>query len=247
MTLYERLDANKAAIDTIRPFEGEMLRQIREYYRVGLTWTSNALEGNSLTEAETKVLLEDGLTVGGKPLRDTFEAIGHAHAYDFMFTLLRNRSIAEDDILTMHTLFYKNIDEEYAGRYRDKPVFITGSKYAVCKAERIAGEMGKLFVWAAGERDKMHPVEFAAQLHKRFVFIHPFIDGNGRLSRLLMNTALIQDGYMMAVIPPVLRQEYISLLELAHKDDRPFMDFIAERVLETGKEVMRLLHIPSIF
>jgi Fic family protein len=92
----------------------------------------------------------------------------------------------------------------------------------------------------------MHPVEFAAQLHKRFVFIHPFIDGNGRLSRLLMNTALIQDGYMMAIIPPVLRQEYMSLLELAHEDDRPFMGFITERVLESEKEVMRLLQIPPM-
>lgn len=90
----------------------------------------------------------------------------------------------------------------------------------------------------------MSLVEFAAQLHKRFVFIHPFIDGNGRLSRLLMNTALIQDGYMLAVIPPVLRQDYISLLERAHRDDKPFIEFIAERVLESEKDMMRLLHIP---
>jgi Fic family protein len=161
-----------------------------------------------------------------------------------MFTLLRNRGIDESDALTMRRMFYKGIDEGNAGRYRDAAVYITGSKHPVCKAEKIAGEMGRLFDWANGERDKMHPVEFAAQLHKRFVFIHPFIDGNGRLSRLLMNTALIQDGYMMAVVPPILRQEYISLLELAHTDDRPFMDFIAERVLETEKDVMRLLHIP---
>jgi Fic family protein len=81
MTIYERIDANKAVIDALRPFEGDMLRQLREYYRIGLTWTSNALEGNSLTEVETKVLLEDGLMVGGKPLRDIFEALGHSHAY----------------------------------------------------------------------------------------------------------------------------------------------------------------------
>ena len=246
MTIYERVDANKAAIDLARPFEGEMLRQIKAYYRIGLTWTSNALEGNSLTEAETKVLLEDGLTAGGKPLRDTFEALGHAKAYDFMFTLLRNRAITESDILTMHTMFYKDIDTEFAGRYRDKKVFITGSKYPVCEVDQIAVEMEKLFAWVNAERDKWHPVEFAAQFHKRFVFIHPFIDGNGRLSRLLMNTALIQDGYMMAVIPPVLRQEYIGLLEQAHKDDRPFMDFIAEQVLETEKDMMRLLNIPPL-
>ena len=244
MTIYEQVDAMKATIDATRPFEGELLRQLKAYYRVGLTWSSNALEGNSLTEVETKVLLEDGLTVGGKPLRDTFEAIGHAEAYDFMFTLLKNRRITESDALTMHRLFYKGIDEDFAGRYRDRAVFITGSEFPVCETERIAEEMEKLFAWADSERDTMHPVEFAAQLHKRFVFIHPFIDGNGRLSRLLMNTALIQDGYMLAVIPPSLRQEYIGLLERAHRDDLHFMEFIAERVLESEKNIMRKLHLP---
>lgn len=153
------------------------------------------------------------------------------------------RQITEADTLTMHQMFYKDIDNAAAGRYRNEQVIITGSKYPACKPDQIAGEMEKLFAWAASERDKFHPVEFAAQLHKRFVFIHPFLDVNGRLSRLLMNTALIQDGYMLAVIPPVLRQEYISLLEHAHRDDRPFMDFIAKRVLESEKEIMQLLHI----
>lgn len=109
MDIYRLLDLYKAAIDERRPFEGEMLAQLKEYYRIGLTWSSNALEGNTLTESETKVLLEDGLTVGGKPLRYTFEAIGHAKAYDFMFTLLKNRTITERDVLTMHQMFYENM------------------------------------------------------------------------------------------------------------------------------------------
>ena len=244
MNVYGRIDHYKAEIDKQRPFEGELLNEIKGYYRIGLTWSSNAIEGNTLTESETKVLLEDGLTVGGKPLRDTFEAIGHAQAYDFMFTLLRGRQLTEADAKTMHRMFYKDIDAEAAGHYRNRQVIITGSNYPVSKAERIHEEMCNLFKWADEERGQYHPVEFAAQLHKRFVFIHPFIDGNGRISRLLMNTALIQDGYMLTVIPPVLRQDYISLLEEAHRDDRPFMDFIAERVLESEKEIMRLLHIP---
>lgn len=244
MTIFDKIDGYKASIDQQRPFEGALLGEIKGYYRIGLTWSSNAIEGNTLTESETKVLLEDGLTIGGKPLKDTFEALGHAQAYDFMFTLLGTRQITENDALTMHKMFYTGIDSKEAGRYRDRPVFITGSKYAVCKADRIQHEMEQLFQWAARERDKYHPIEFAAQLHKRFVFIHPFIDGNGRISRLLMNAALIQDGYMLAIIPPVLRQEYISLLERAHNDDRPFMDFIAEQVLEAEKEILRLLHIP---
>ncbi len=244
MSDFKKIDLYKAAIDELRPFECDMLNEIKGYYRVGLTWSSNAIEGNTLTESETKVLLEDGLTVGGKPLRDTFEALGHAQAYDFMFTLLRGRKISEADVLTMHKMFYKDIDADNAGKYRSMLVIITGSKYPVSAMGKIQGDMDGLFKWITEERDNYHPVEFAAQLHKRFVFIHPFIDGNGRISRLLMNTALIQDGYMLAVIPPVLRQEYISLLERAHKDDKPFIDFIADRILESEKEIMRLLHIP---
>lgn len=227
-----------------RPFEGEMLEQLKDYYRIGLTWSSNALEGNTLTESETKVLLEDGLTVGGKPLRYTFEAIGHAKAYDFMFTLLKNRAITEDHILTMHRMFYESIESEYAGKYRDMDVFISGSKYPVAEPGRIQTEMDELFQWIEAERGKLHPVIFAAQLHKRFVFIHPFKDGNGRIARLIMNTALIQDGYLLAVIPPILRHDYIQLLEKAHREDKPFEEFIAERVIESEKEIMRLLHMP---
>ncbi len=237
MRVYEKIDRYKKAIDERRPFEGELLNEIKNYYRIGLTWSSNALEGNTLTESETKILLEDGLTAGGKPLKDTFEALGHAQAYDFMFTLLRNKKLSESEILTMHRMFYQEIDAGAAGHYRTRSVIITGSKYPVCKAESIPEEMKRLLAWIAAERNNYHPVEFAAQLHKRFVFIHPFIDGNGRISRLLMNTVLIQDGYLLAIIPPVLRLEYIRLLEQAHEDDRAFADFIAERVLESEKEM----------
>ena len=244
MDLYRVLDLYKVTIDESRPFEGEMLTQLRNYYRIGLTWSSNALEGNTLTESETKVLLEDGLTVGGKPLRYTFEAIGHAQAYDFMFTLLNNRTITEKDVLMMHQLFYASIEKEYAGKYRDMDVFISGSKYPVAETKHIQAEMDGLFQWIRNERNQIHPITFAAQLHKRFVFIHPFKDGNGRIARLLMNTALIQDGYLLAIIPPVLRHEYIELLERAHRDDQSFEQFVAERVIESEKEIMRLLHIP---
>ena len=242
---FSAIDKLKAAIDAARPFEGHILEQLQAYFRVGLTYSSNALEGNTLTISETKILLEDGLTTGGKPLRDTYEALGHAKAYDFMFGLLRKREITEDDVLTMHRLFYTNIDARQAGVYRNRDVFITGSQHRVTAPKNIQAEMNALIEWANRQRNDYHPVEFAALLHKRFVFIHPFIDGNGRLTRLLMNTALIQNGYMLAIIPPILRSEYITLLEKAHTDDKPFIAFIAERVYETEKEVMRLLHIES--
>ena len=143
MKILRKADLFQKEIDVLRPFEGEMLEQIKDYYRVGLTWTSNALEGNSLTESETKVLLEDGLTVGGKPLRDIFEAVDHARAYDFMFSVFGNRRVDEYTVLRMHELFYQNIEPEYAGRYRDMRVIITGSRYSVAAPEKIPEEMGR--------------------------------------------------------------------------------------------------------
>ena len=240
----KRIELYQNTIKELRPFEGEMLKQIKDFYRVGLTWTSNALEGNSLTESETKVLIEDGLTIGGRPLRDMFEAINHAKAYDYMFTIIRNKEITENDIRYLHKLFYKNIDEEFAGEYRDMPVFISGSNYPVSKVDDIKSEIEDLCEWIRIERETYHPVEFAALLHKKFVFIHPFKDGNGRVARLLMNTALIQDGYLPALIPPILRSEYISLLEKAHTEDSLFVNFIGERELESQKDFLRLLQIP---
>lgn len=241
MSTYEIIDLYKKEIVKLRPFEGDMLKQIKDYYKIGLTWSSNALEGNTYTESETKVLLEDGLTVGGKPLRDTFEVLGHGKAYDFMFILLKNKEITEDHIITMHNLFYSEIEPDYAGKYRDMNVIITGSSYPVTDYKNIQIEMKNLLKWIKEKRHQYHTVEFAALLHKKFVFIHPFKDGNGRVARLLMNTVLIQDGYLPAIIPPILRNEYISLL--AHKIDKPFLEFIAERVKESEKEMMGLLHI----
>lgn len=244
MEILKKIDLFQSEINALRPFEGEMLGQIQDYYRVGLTWTSNALEGNSLTESETKVLLEDGLTVGGKPLRDVFEAVDHAKAYDFMFSLLKERRMDEQAVLKMHELFYQNIESGYAGQYRDIRVIITGSRYPVAAPEEIPEKMGQLFEWIRKERERYHPVEFAAKLYKRFVFIHPFKDGNGRVARLLMNLALIQEGYLPAIVPPVLRLDYVSLLEREHRDDQGFIEFIAEREFEAQKEILRLFQIP---
>ena len=158
MEIFNKINLFQQEIKAMRPLDGELLEQIKDYYRIGLTWTSNALEGNTLTESETKVLLEDGLTVGGKPLRDIFEAVDHARAYDFMFTLMQNRQIDESAVLYMHKLFYQNIEPNYAGKYRALPVIITGSRYPTTAPERLQHEMEQLFEWIKQERDSFHPV-----------------------------------------------------------------------------------------
>jgi len=238
--LFDEIDRLKAEIDKIRPFEGAGLKQIKAYYRIGLTYTSNALEGNSLTESETKVVLEDGLTIGGRPLRDIYEATGHAKAYDHIFELLNNSTLTEADVLQVHKLFYEQIDNANAGAYRREPVIISGSQYPTVAPTKIKRAMKEFFDWLSLNELKSHPVTFAAEAHKKFVFIHPFIDGNGRVARLLMNLCLMRRGYTIAIIPPVLRANYIERLEQAHLDSQPFINFIGERVLETQRDLLRL-------
>lgn len=239
--LFQEIDQLKDKIDSYRPFEGELLKQLRNYYKIGLTYTSNALEGNSLTETETKILLEDGLTVGGKPIRDYYEATGHGRAYNYIYSLTTGEEIKEEQIKTIHRLFYSLIDDSQAGRYRKQRVFISGSNYVPPDPMTVPVLMAEFVNWLKESEGKFHPVKYAALAHKNFVFIHPFVDGNGRLARLIMNLCLLRSGYTIAIIPPILRGEYISLLEKAHRDDRDFVRFIAERVKETQKDYLRLL------
>ena len=238
---YSQADENNWKLSAYRPLPPETLKSLREYYRVGLTYTSNALEGNSLTESETKVVIEDGLTIEGKPLRDHYEAVGHAKAYDYIYSITEKDGLTEDDILNLHRLFYQQIDAEKAGHYRNVKVYISGSRYAVAAVSKIPAEMRKLVKWYNENEKQLHPIELAATLHKRFVFIHPFVDGNGRVARLLMNLALLRNGYTIAIIPAILRHEYIYSLETAHTRPEVFTDFIADRVIATQLDLLRLM------
>ena len=240
-TKFRKADENNRMLSAYRPLPPETLKSLREYYRVGLTYTSNALEGNSLTESETKVVIEDGLTIEGKPLRDHYEAVGHAKAYDYVYQITEKEGLTEEDILNLHRLFYQQIDAEKAGHYRNVKVYISGSRYAVAAVSKIPGEMQKLVKWYNDNEKKLHPIELAATLHQRFVFIHPFVDGNGRVARLLMNLALLRNGFTIAIIPAILRHEYIYSLETAHTRPEVFTDFIADRVIATQLDLLRLM------
>ena len=240
--LVQKLEANQAEVSKYRPFGPDLIKQVRNYYRVGLVYTSNALEGITYTESETKVLIENGLTAGGRPLKEAFAVIGHAKAYDHMFSLLAADTVTEQDILTFHSLLEGGLDNEaVAGKYRNVQSFISGSKYPLTLPEKIPAAMCAFVHFIESQKGTMHPVELAAKAHKELVFVHPFADGNGRVSRLVMNTLLIQRGYLPAIIPPILRSDYIAALEKAHEDDSDFVTFIVEREIETQKEMLRLL------
>lgn len=238
-----RIDELKEQIDAYRPIPQHALHQLKEFYRIATTYSSNAIEGNSLTETETKVIIEDGLTIGGKSLREHLEVIGHSDAYTFMWELAQSsREITEHDIRKLHHLFYVRIDESNAGHYRKERVIVTGSDHEFPSPIQVPMLM-KQFADSLPELARnTHPVIYAALVHLKFVNIHPFIDGNGRTARLLMNVALMQNGYCISSIPLIRRADYISALRASNKGlEQPFLNFISSVVYESYLEYQRML------
>ena len=251
-SLLEKIDQYASVIRAYRPLSPDEVKELDAYFRIGMTYTSNALEGNSLTLSETKVLLEDGITVGGKPIKDCYEATGHAKAYDYMLELARDGElhVSEETILRLHTLFYGGVDPEHAGKYRTGQVFITGTEYLPPAAEDVPGQMAAFVEDLNQKKDTLHPVLLAAYAHRRLVDIHPFQDGNGRTARLLMNLILVNKGYCIVSIPPVLRHDYIVALQQAQRAQTPsdtaFIELICNCELEAQKDYCRMFRIKLI-
>ena len=247
--LFDKADKYKETISKSRPLSEREIKEIENYFKIGVTYSSNALEGNSLTITETKILIEDGITVGGKPVKDYYEASGHSNAYDYMIKIAKEKPIVinEEIILKLHNLFYNKVDSENAGKYRIEQVFISGTEYLPPAAEEVPQLMKEFIENINLKKDILHPIEFAALLHKGLVDIHPFVDGNGRTARLLMNLVLVAYGYGVALIPPVLRREYIDSLIISQReknsDVEPFIKLIAECVIETEKDYCMILKI----
>ena len=245
MTFTNRIadaDLLRDELNQHRPLNKETLKQLREYFRVGLTWASNALEGNSLTETETKVVLEDGITIGGKPLKDHYEAVGHAEAFDYLQTLVKRSEITQRDILKLHKLFYYRINQAEAGRYRKQNVVVTGTDFVFPPPSQLKNLMAEFAAEIPILLSENHPIEFAALIHLRLVTIHPFVDGNGRTARLLMNLALLQSGYPVTIIPPVLRSDYLSAVRLGNSGNSvPFVTLVSNMVWESQRDYLRLL------
>ena len=238
----KEIDELKSKIDTFRPLSKDILKQIQEYYKIGLTYSSNALEGNTLDLAETKVVIEDGLTINGKPMKDHLETLGHALAFNELLELAKSDTITEENIKNLHKIFYAKIDSDNAGNYRQRPVIVTGADVDFPLPKELDDKMKEFIEKLPQLKEKLHAVEYAAMIHALFVNIHPFIDGNGRVARLIMNLALLQAGYNITIIPPVVRADYIRALQDSnHNNFQPFINFISEMVLEAQKEYLRII------
>ena len=229
--LFASLDALKARLDAHRPLPPDVVSQIREDMRVRFTYHSNAIEGNTLTMSETKAVLEDGITIGGKSLKEHLEAVGHNHAIDYMEVLVqKDEALTERTLKEIHNLILRNIDGANAGTYRRMNVLISGAGHIPPPAERVPEKMEAFFRWYGAARGALHPVEFAARVHADFVNIHPFKDVNGRTARLIMNLELMRAGFPAVIVPVDARPDYYRNLDIAatQGDYLPFVMQIAE-------------------
>jgi Fic family protein len=226
----DRLRIKKARLDHLRPLSPKSLEALASWYEVELTYTSNAIEGNTLSRSETAIVLEKGITIGGKPLKDHLEALGHRDALVFVRTLAAaGEKVREIDIRQIHRLIVSRVDPEDAGRYSTHQRTIAGSPLVLPSPAEIPPLMGDFAAWLA---TAPAGPETAFEAHARLVAIHPFSDGNGRSARLLMNLLLMQAGCPPVVIGPEHRAAYIDALQALQLkgDPGPYGQFLAERL-----------------
>ena len=224
--------AKKEILDSQRPFPSDVVAKIRDQLNLEWTFNSNAIEGNTLTLQETEIVLKRGITIGNKNLREHFEAINHDQAIKFLEDFVaKKETLSLDTIKTIHKIVMKNIEEYGSGSFRHTNVKIIGAVHIPPESYKIQSEMENLLNWYFENQNVLSVPELAAWFHYHFVWIHPFVDGNGRTARLLMNLILIQNGYPPAIILNVDRKKYYRVLRKADMDKpQEFIDFIGKYI-----------------
>ena len=235
--LKTRLDALRDTLDNA---------SIRAALSIELVYESNKIEGNTLTLRETQLVVNEGITIGGKTVREHLEAINHSEAIDLLYDIVGNKVAFTEVILKqIHGLVLHGIDRDNAGIYRRVPVMIAGSENLPPQPYLLQPLMEAYFAFYETNKNTLHPVILAAEMHERLVNIHPFIDGNGRTSRLVMNLILLQHGYPLAILKGDYdsRIKYYEALEMAsaHNDTSVFHQFIVDTVHNSLQKYLSIL------
>ena len=231
------VDQKLEKLSLLKPLTEDKAKRLAKEAKLEHIWSSNALEGNSLTLEETSSIINDGITVG-KSVKETLEAINLSQAYDYMLLLAEDKQeLTETVIKKLNRLVMFNTAQphELAGTYRKVKAWPKGyEEQPYVSPTAIADKMKQLINWSKKNKERLHPVIYAADLHQKFVSIHPFTDGNGRTARLLMNLALIQADYPVINISPTARQEYMETLAKSRKNGKVdiFEKFIAGYMID---------------
>ena len=237
------IDILKQELSAIRQFDSY---RIAEALELEYTFESNRIEGNTLTLKETNLVINEGLTISGKSMREHLEAINHQEAIHYIKHLVDKKTeLNERELLSIHNLILRGIDSEHAGRYRNVQVMIRGSAHFPPKPHLVAKQMEDYFIWYQSQKNLLHPVVLAAQMHEKLVTIHPFIDGNGRTSRLVMNLIMLRHGYVIANFKGDVnsRMEYYSALELVQTtgNKEPFIELVAKYELDALQKYIAII------
>ena len=239
--LLLKIDALKAELDSKRPLTAGETERLREQFMVDFTYNSNAIEGNTLTLKETAMVLE-GMTIDQKPLKDHLEAVGHRDAFVYVEEIAKDTIISEAVIKNIHSLVLMNRPED-KGTYRKIPVTIMGAYTEPVQPYMIEPKMTELLTENEKRKKKMHTIERIARFHLEFEGIHPFVDGNGRCGRLLLNLDLIQNGYPAINVKFTDRKKYYAAFDEFYKNNtaEPMIEMVAEYVIERMEQYLEIL------
>ncbi len=216
-TTFLRLQDKVNVLNAARPLSTVALKSIREALLIEWTYNSNSIEGNTLNLRETQMILQEGITVKGKSLREHFEAKNHEHAINYLYGLVKkNYKLSSKDILSIHALVLRAIEDDFAGRLRNAGVRISGANFIPPNARRVSELLDELITFINKNSLKLNTIELATVFHHRFVWIHPFFDGNGRTVRLVMNLLLMKEGFPPAIILKNDRKKYYDALNQAN-------------------------------
>jgi Fic family protein len=241
---FQQANRLKAWLDSFRPLPTTVVVELKKLYDVRFTYNSNAIEGNTLTQSETALVLETGIAIGGKTLREHLEVIGHKDAIDYIEELAQNATpIGEWEIKQIHNLILRAISPEEAGCYRQLDVTVVGTEYIYPPYHLLNALMVEFVTWLkSAETASQHPIQFAAEAHLRFISIYPFRDGNGRTGRLLMNLLLLRFGYPIAVISDRASQAYTdAIVEGQQQNISPFLELLLDAAQQSLIETLRIL------
>ncbi len=220
--------------------------RIAEALELEYTYNSNKIEGNTLTLQETNLVINEGLTIAGKTMREHLEAVNHKDAINFIKDIIDQETpLTEKVVLQLHQLILRGINGNYAGKYRNVQVVISGSSHEPPQAFLVPKQMEELFLWYNTNKAVLHPVTLAAEMHQKLVSIHPFIDGNGRTSRLIMNLILLKHGYVIANIKGTneSRMQYYEALDKSREASgaESFTKLVAQTELEDLERYLKIL------
>lgn len=245
--MLKEVDVQKEQLSALRPLPEEALKKIQDALDIEYTYESNRIEGNTLTLQETALVVNEGVTISGKSMREHLEAINHAEAISYIKDIAKQDiEISERTIKEIHALILHGIDRENAGRYRNVPVMISGSTHMPPQPYLIEKQMEDFILrFKQMEAEKVHPVLIAAYLHDELVRIHPFIDGNGRTSRLLMNLYLLRHGYVIITLKGSndAKVNYYKALEKSHTEQLPedFKKLVVEAEIAALRKYLSIM------